>query len=672
MTLEELEIVITTNIDGVTEQLEQAKSNIEQAFDSEKVTQLGNNVAQSSTEIAKFATQAVGGANATKALSLATTQFGIALKTALPIILAVSLAITAIVATANKIQQDIDNIKKAIAEIGKAIVNVITPAIKYLYNELRNLTSKGINNLVQESATLNKSISELQGASIQLGNAIASAVAPVIEALTPIIISVINVLIDLMNVIAQINASLFGNATTYQKATKVTTNYAKAVGGASKQQQKMLAGFDELNVLAEKTSKGGGGLGTAIQDMFETAPIEKALLDTSNWANIGEELANKLNNALDNWDAEAVGLKISNFINSSLDFAVGFLKKTKWTQLGSKIATFLNNALKIDPKKIGATISGVLNSAFQTVYGFASTFNWKEFGENLMTSLIETIKNINTDDLANAINTVVLGILDFVLALIDTWNNNEGSRELNTKVQELMDKIKWDEILPKLVRAIIQGWWTIESVKAELKWTILKEAVGWVTGGFKDKVVGAYNTVREKVEEVWTGFTTWFGQHMENSGLAEVARNVGDGIKNGLTWFWDGIVKTFKTEINQIIDFLNQLNFELPDYLGGGKIGFHDIPHVGESGKATYKNITAGTASSLKSALNQGVMPNITSKATQTSETSLALLNSIDNATNKITESVKNIKSVSSVTGNSIAQIVAGENYRVGGKLYGV
>lgn len=56
MTLEELEIVITTNIDGVTEQLEQAKSNIEQAFDSEKVTQLGNNVAQSSTEIAKFAT----------------------------------------------------------------------------------------------------------------------------------------------------------------------------------------------------------------------------------------------------------------------------------------------------------------------------------------------------------------------------------------------------------------------------------------------------------------------------------------------------------------------------------------------------------------------------------------------------------------------------------------
>ena len=149
MTLEELEIIITANIDGVTEQLEEAKGNIEAAFNSENVEKMATNVAHSSTEIAKFTTQAIGGTKATKALSLATTQFGIALKTALPIILAISLAITAIIATANQIQNDIDKIKKAIADIGKAILNVITPAIKYLYNELKNLTSKGINNLVQ-------------------------------------------------------------------------------------------------------------------------------------------------------------------------------------------------------------------------------------------------------------------------------------------------------------------------------------------------------------------------------------------------------------------------------------------------------------------------------------------------------------------------------------------
>lgn len=219
----------------------------------------------------------------------------------------------------------------------KSLATLIRNEVAKAFDTLKQKAREGVDNLVQVNEKLNTSITSLKNNLTQTGNAIASAFAPVIESLTPLMDNLLTTITNAANGLAQITASLFGNATTFKRAKKVSDDYAKSLGGVSKAAKGALASFDELNVLASDDG-GGAGAGAGIMDMFEDVEIDSKILDFTNklkelWnandivglENFGKDIGTKVNEQIDQLPTYEWARGIGEKINRALALANGFL-----------------------------------------------------------------------------------------------------------------------------------------------------------------------------------------------------------------------------------------------------------------------------------------------------------------------------------------------------------
>ena len=129
---------------------------------------------------------------------------------------------------------------------------------------------------------------QLQQLSFNFNNlkvAVGNSINPIVEAILPAINSAIAGFTRLANSIASVMGALFGSASVTSSATagsneiskanyeivesaeagaEAQKNLAKGVGAAGKAAKKAIAGFDELNILQDKTAGGGGGGGGGV------------------------------------------------------------------------------------------------------------------------------------------------------------------------------------------------------------------------------------------------------------------------------------------------------------------------------------------------------------------------------------------------------------------------
>lgn len=219
--------------------------------------------------------------------------------------------------------------------LAKKLADVVKNQVTKAFTELTTRTRQGIDNLAQVSTKLNDAISSLQNNLTQAGNSMASAFEPVIEAIIPLMNNLLDTVVNTANGIAQVTASLFGNATTFKKAKKSTDDYSKSLAGAGKAAKNALASFDELNVLP---SDQGSGAGAGILDMFEDVPIDQKILDFTNklkelWnaddikglENLGKTLGEKVNKQIEELPAYEWAKGIGEKINKALALVNGFL-----------------------------------------------------------------------------------------------------------------------------------------------------------------------------------------------------------------------------------------------------------------------------------------------------------------------------------------------------------
>lgn len=725
MTLEELEIIVRANVDEATSKLEELKAQMEDTTsegfkeitqESEKmgeaVKQSAGNIDKMIPQLAGMTTKAVTGSTAMAGLSKSIVTTSTALKTAFPIILAISVVIMAIIKAINSLKEKLDSIVKTIKQGLKTTLEIILNLLQKIIvissriiGVLGNLTRNGLNNLVQASAELNDVLSQIQGKTIQLGNALASAVAPVIQALTPLIISMLNALISVANILGEITASLFGNATVYKKATTVTTNYATALGKANKEQQKTLAGFDELNVLADKNS-GSGGVETPIAQMFEPTEIRKEIQDYTkqikeafkkakqqveqgDYEGAGDTIGKEFNRKIEELPTYEWGQNVARKINQAMEIVIGFLENDPLGKIGKKIGEFIRGWIEeIDPKDVGRFLAEIVNNAFSFVANFFSEANaedgLKKLGEKISQALITFIKSLDSDDIANAINETVIALLDLAIGFFGGWINGDGQNEVNTKIDELMSKIKWKEILEKLVQAVILGWYAIESFKWNLKLTILREALGWIGGELKEKVV-------EKVQEIWQSI---FNTADENGvtlldrlkgAWKKVAewwelkkKEIGKSLGTAKTFFKNivnGVIEIVEKGINGIIKKINKIKFEMPDFLGGyswqPSIPEISIPRLANGGVLTKP--TTVLAGEYAGATNN---PEIVAPQKLLLETStqanIPVMNSIEELGDKMITALNSIGVYAEFDYSKLKVGLDNENYRAGGKLYGI
>ena len=199
--------------------------------------------------------------------------------------------------------------------------------------------TEGMQNVAMYSKEANDVLTEYKTTSLQLKNAIGSALVPVLQTFYPLIQFGANAMIDVSNAINMIFSALNG-ADTFVKAKKYTDDYAKSLG-----KLKGMAGMDQIHTIGNSYNYG---------EMFETVDIE------------GGDIAGTILKIT----ALTTGITLLINMIKGVKFGDGFLKMAAGI---SKAYTYLKDASKW--KKAGiaiATVGAEVALCHDAFYGWAS------------------------------------------------------------------------------------------------------------------------------------------------------------------------------------------------------------------------------------------------------------------------------------------------------------
>lgn len=303
-----------------------------------------------------------------------------------------------------------------------------------LVNKLRSAIVGGFENLAQYSNKTNQAISSMQSALSQFKNSIAAAFAPILNVVAPIITRLIGLLTSATEKLGQFFAALTGQK-TYIRAKAVQEDYAASLKNTADKTKKVqeetekarkeaaeaerqLAGFDELEILSDTSSKSDSGKndddddtgsGTSPGDLFETVPVEggvsdfveqvKAAWETADFTGIGRIIGDKLKSALDSipW---------------------GPIQSTAG-KVGKSIATLLNGVLETPGlfTGLGRTLAEAVNTAFTFLDSFAWNFHWRSLAGALSDMVDGACDHLDWTRINSALKGLAVGIANGINAL---------------------------------------------------------------------------------------------------------------------------------------------------------------------------------------------------------------------------------------------------------------
>lgn len=397
-----------------------------------------------------------------------------------------------------------DGIKSIGANVGKKLVQPFTGAIAAIQkwkeslgrmafykaittaiNTVTNGLKTGMDNLYKFSQMADgkfaASMDSLASSSMYLSNSLGSMAAPLINAVAPAIDFIIGKIVSLINMLGALFAVISG-AGSFTQAKKQAVSYGDAIGGAAgaaKELQDYVLGIDELNIIKENAGGGGGGGGGGMgfEDMFEEVPLPdwaKEMQDAINrgdWYGAGEILAEHLNKIVEDWNSEAWGQMLGDKINHGLDFALGFLRKFNFDELGKKLAEAVNgigDSLNFDT--LGRVIGAGWNAVFETANGFFKRLDWKMWGRNIAEAINGFVDEINWALIGQTISNGIVGLFTMADEAIRGIKWEEIGRSLAT----MLNNVNWYGIAYTGLLTILDGIKgaarAIETFAKEFKW----------------------------------------------------------------------------------------------------------------------------------------------------------------------------------------------------------
>jgi len=258
---------------------------------------------------------------------------------------------------------------------------------------------KGLEELAKVSESSSKAMNTIKAASGSIKMALGAALMPVVKALAPVFVSLAGAISAAANAIARFFAVVTGQATyTAVNFGGALDGVASSAGGAGKAVKGALAAFDELVVIGNKAGGGGGG-GSGVEQSLSTAAdlaavselgtrIREAIL-RGDWRDVGVAVAEKFNEAINNWDAAETARKISNAIKNALDTALGFTETFDWRLLGQKIREWFEN---VDWSGITSRVFELLGSIFGGIGSFLAGLLLPE-GELTLQGFLDGLSN---------------------------------------------------------------------------------------------------------------------------------------------------------------------------------------------------------------------------------------------------------------------------------------
>lgn len=382
------------------------------------------------------------------------------------------------------------------------------------YNYLLSVTADAQGDFARTSSSFANQIRILQLNFEQLKIAVGNAIIPIAQAVLPGINAIIAALTRLAEVFAQVTALLFGKtpsvgsgqvkeqekiasssiaaADATDKLSDATAGAGEASKKAAKDMKGVLAGFDELNILADSAassvSGAAGGIGDigagdvdipelgdmdggaleemgekfkslgeifrdTLDDMLAGIPkLREAFLDFAARFNefnqtlydafefpgvlerveeLGRELAKAFNDLVNAIDWELWGRTLGAGLNLGLQFLTEFIYTFDWVNLGQKLADFVNGLIyEVDWYDFGRLLWAQFKIALETFAGFFA--------------------GLDMPALAQAASNIIMGFFDEMKATIDRieWG------EIGKQIAEFLNNIDWIDVITSIAGAL--------------------------------------------------------------------------------------------------------------------------------------------------------------------------------------------------------------------------
>lgn len=463
----------------------------------------------------------------------------------------------------------------------------------------------------------------------QLGRAIGNfLIGPLTTA-----ISYINGFVMALRMVLQFIGSVIGVVNSFfggdgaDSAEKTLDNVASGVDGvggaakeATKELKKMLAPFDELNLLqAPKvdTSSAGDGLGDlgtldpailkAIEEMqwkldeveMKAVKVRNAILaflgfkvedgTILSWdANVLEEnLINKFSQwtktiqaTFDNWSSivngfKAVFVSMGNVVKAAWENSINFIKQFINDDSASSFISNLGTNLQELAVWINQNASGIAN--FILVFGALSTLTPLV---SIIASIVSHLSGLSglLPSLQTAFSGISVATLGWVAALVaigvalaDQWNNNEEFRNrvtkvwntiwstLSTIIGQIIQLISslWNGILQPLLNWLIS---TLGPSIGNLVATII-EIVAWMVNNIGGLISGLLQMIQGIVDFVAGMFTgdwarAWQGIVDVFAGLFNAVGSVLVAVMNAVISIINGAISTIYSAVVAVINLV--------------------------------------------------------------------------------------------------------------------
>lgn len=339
-----------------------------------------------------------------------------------------------------------DGFKKLAQSFGRVLKY---KAISFVLNQISAALKDGTKNFYEYSRAIggdfSKNLDNIATGLLYFKNSVGAAAAPIVNALAPAFDILIDKVVEAVNWFNQLISKLTG-ASTWTKAIRQQTTYAEATTQAADATKRLLAGFDELNIIGSSSSS--KGTGTNVGGMFEEVALPGGNLDFDFSA---KNLAKKLNEAIKNLDLTSFTNSLTQKINSALTAINDFGRELDLTDFGEKVAMSLNDIVNgINAEDLGAAFAQKLNTITELIGGFVSSFDWAGMGTQIGTAVNGWFSEINWQAVGTTASDTVKG----VITALDTAITTTDFSQIGNSFKAMFSAIDWQGISDGLIQLV--------------------------------------------------------------------------------------------------------------------------------------------------------------------------------------------------------------------------
>ena len=416
--------------------------------------------------------------------------------------------------------------------------------------------------------------------------AMGSALAPIIQFIT-------NLVYQLMKAIQSVAYAMTGVNIFANASAKAFKNAQKEAKNTSKQLSSI---HSEINNVGDHDSSTSPN----VVDISKLNP-SNSLLDAikkGNWYEVGSEIGQKLNDALDKIDWSTIQNKAKNIATNIAQFLNGFIKTTNWNQVGN-------------------TFAQGINAAIYFAYNFVTTFDWKQFGKSIGDSINGFFNNIDWSIAGQTLSEGIKGILNTISTILETINWQQLAKNL----EEFVTNIDWSGI----AQGIFRGIGAALGGLAKFLGTLISDAFNGIEDYFNDKieecggnvVAGIFKGIADAIVGVgqWIydnifvpfidGFKNAFGIHSPSTVMIEMGGYIIEGLKNGLLGIWDKVKQPFVDFKNNVTNKLTEIKSNISNWSSNTKATISNWGNdIKNKISSTWSNASQNVSSSVNALKN--------------------------------------------------------------------